>query len=114
MTGGQNQTERRFTKLPGTDEMRERLERVLDDSYMAEYLFPLLLKSAGRELNAMGVVMCLQLAIADFLARFKGNPALPVLQLVLAEKTNALIEALVDEPDIRAEAVAFWKKVQQG
>lgn len=56
----------RLTVLPDAAELLERLKGVDDDPYMVERFYPHIIKSAGQQFVAGGIVMFLTLAINDF------------------------------------------------
>lgn len=92
--------------MPDKEAMTRALESVLNEPYACKNLYPLICeKLAGKEKYAIGIVLGLQLAIADF-----TKP----LPLVMIQATEILIPLFIEAiaPDqIRAEALAIWSKV---
>ena len=95
------------TTLPEREEMMRRLKSVMDDSDAVENFYPLILKAAGSELVGMGVVMMLQMAIADFTA-----DQTPFMALVLQSSVDAYITALVDDEEVRNDALTKMRTVR--
>lgn len=58
--------------LPDREELLRRLRLVSDNAHFEERFFPLILKHAGTEKVAMGVVMLMELALYDYL---QGMPS---------------------------------------
>lgn len=90
------------TTLPDATQMWLKLDKFTGaDSRMREKLFPILLQSAGRELAGVGVVTMLHQALYDYTS---GEPMLlPVTQLMI----KPLIEVLVDDEQVKADALTF-------
>ena len=93
--------------LPEREDMLRRLKSVLDEPHAVERFYPLILKDAGRELVGMGVVMMLQLAIADYTA---GMP--PIMMAVVQMNVDDYITALVDDEEVRGDALAMMRSVR--
>lgn len=86
--------------LPSESEMRLRLQTVSDEPYLAEKLYPLLLRHAGQELTATGLVLAVQGALLDYA---QGRP--PIMSGIIQMYLNPIVVALVDDEDIKAEAL---------
>lgn len=93
--------------LPEHDDMLRRLLAVEDDPHAQEQFYPLLLKSAGREQTGAGVVMMLTIAIQDYT---EGMP--PVVRRVVQMRIREYVVALVDDPEVQADALALLEKVE--
>lgn len=93
--------------LPDREDMLRRLKSVMDEPHAVEQFYPLILKDAGRELVGMGVVMMLQLAIADYTA---GLP--PVMGAMLQMRVDDYITALVDDEEVRNDALTMTAAVR--
>ncbi len=91
--------------LPSKEEMLARLLKVDDNGHFQERFYPKLLKEAGQQKVAMGVVMLLQLAIYDYT---QGMPAMMVSLLNM--RMNDFIDALCPDEEIAAEAKAFFEQ----
>ena len=94
------------TVLPNADEMLRRLTEVFDDPHAKERLYPIILRSAECELAGIGVVLMLQLAIHDYAL---GMP--PFMGSLLQPYVPRYVEALVDDPDVKADAMAMIEQV---
>ena len=92
--------------LPNRDEMLERLVKVSDNSHLQERFYPILLKQAGQERVALGIVMMLALATHDYV---KGMPA--VMANLMYMQAPGFIDALVSDPETAKEAKGFLKEV---
>ncbi|MCH8986978.1 hypothetical protein IIA94_02315 [Patescibacteria group bacterium] len=93
--------------LPKHEEMLQRLMQVDDNSHLQERFYPILLKNAGEEKVAQGVVLMLQLAIHDYV---EGMP--PMIGGLLQMRFDDYIDALVDDEEIRKEAKDFFAQAQ--
>ena len=91
--------------LPDRAEMIKRLIRVSDDAHLQERFYPILLKSAGRELVPAGIVMMLTLAIHDYTENLP-----PVIASLLYMKADDFIDALVDNFEVSQQAKGFFKE----
>jgi hypothetical protein len=92
--------------LPDREDMLKRLLGVCDMSHMEERFYPILLKNAGQERVASGVVMMLALAIHDYT---EGMPAM-MSGLIYMEAPN-FIDALVDDKEVAEQAKTFLQQV---
>jgi len=93
--------------LPERDNMLRRLKTVLDDPHAEAGLYPRLLKHAGQQKAPEGVVLMFMLAIADYTA---GLP--PTMELTLGIALPRFIGALIDDENLRQEALDFLQSVQ--
>ena len=91
--------------LPDHEEMFRRLLGVSDDAYMQERFYPILLKKAGRQLVAPGVVMLLTLAIHDFV---DGMP--PGMANAMFAQAPDFIDALVTDAEVAEQAKTFLRE----
>lgn len=92
--------------LPSHDEMSARLLKVDEDSHVRSNFHPLLLKFAGQQRTASGVVMTILLAMSEYL---KGMP--PMMGLLMHDQVEGYIDALVTDPEAKREASAFHQQV---
>ena len=95
----------KIIKLPEREEMLKRLISVSDNDRMQERFYPILLKNAGEERVAMGVVMMFVLAIADYT---DGMPA--ALSAVLMMYVPSFVDALIDDKEVAQDAKNFLEK----
>lgn len=95
----------RTVTLPGRREMMERLQGVSKESYLVAYLYPLILKSAGRSTHAGGVATMLLLAHADF-----GKDQAKESCMVVTSLLPDMIRALVDDEDVCRQALVLVNK----
>ena len=93
-------------KLPGRDEMLQKLLKISDEPHLVQHLYPRLLESAGEERVAIGIVMQLQLAIHDYTG---GMP--PAMQKVLNLYMPRFIEALAPNEAAANGAKSDWEKI---
>ncbi|MBI2415569.1 MAG: hypothetical protein HYV33_02825 [Candidatus Kerfeldbacteria bacterium] len=91
--------------LPSKDEMLQRLLKVDDNSHLQQKFYPKLLKEAGSQKVAMGVVMLLQLAIYDYT---EGMP--PAMGAVMNMRMPDFIDALCPDEEVAKEAKAFFEQ----
>lgn len=97
--------ERKTIVLPGSNEMQRRLISVDDGPHTVEKFYPLLTKHAGQKKTGMGIVLMFVLAVNDYTA---GMPAL--LTQVLYMRLPEFVKAIVDDDDVRNEAMAGMRK----
>lgn len=102
-----NATEEKTIVLPARDDMLARLIKVNDNAHYQQKLYPLILESAERELNGAGVVMMMQLAIADYTRGMPGMMA-NLLQLDL----KVYIGAIVDDDEVLMDASDFIDTIE--
>jgi hypothetical protein len=76
---------------------------------MQEKFYPLLLKSAGQELVAPGIIMMFALAIHDYT---KDMP--PIMANLLYQQIPQFIDALVKDSEIANDAKDFLKESIRG
>ena len=91
--------------LPNRDEMLKRLLKVSDNSHMQERFYPILLKQAGQERVARGIVMMLALAIHDHV---EGMP--PVMANLMYMQAPDFIDALVSDAETAKAAKSFLQE----
>jgi hypothetical protein len=91
--------------LPNREEMLKRLLLVDADGYLVEKFYPLLLKDAGRQLVAKGVVMLFIQTLHDYT---DGMP--PMMWSVMFSRVPDYIDALVDDKEVATEAKAFLQE----
>lgn len=94
--------------LPDAETIMSRLTAVSDERLCVERLYPALARYAGKVRVPMGIVMMLQLAIADFT---EGMP--PMMIAVLNMNMNGYIDALVIDETAATEAKAHWAEAQK-
>ncbi|HSX14815.1 MAG TPA: hypothetical protein VLE72_02795 [Candidatus Saccharimonadales bacterium] len=99
-------TDLKTIRLPERDDMLQRLTGVMDDPHAVERFYPLILRSAGRELNGMGVVNMVALAIEDYC---NGMP--PVVKSAVYMNLRRYVTALIDDDVVRADAFALLDEV---
>lgn len=84
--------------LPSREEMLERLLKINDQSHFRQYLYPLLLASAGQEKSApRGVAMMLVLAMYEYVKE-RGLPA--ITTRVLHLRAPEFVDALVSDVEL--------------
>jgi len=91
--------------LPNRDEMLERLLKVDDNSHTQEGFYPILLKQAGQERVAQGIVMMLALAIHNYV---EGMP--PFMANLMYMLAPDFIDALVSDAETAKEAKNFLRE----
>jgi hypothetical protein len=94
--------------LPDRDEMLRRLKRINPDNYVAEKLFPLILKSAGQEMTGAGLVHELTLA---FFIYTENLPA--TMRRAMWASTPTYVKTLIDDEDARAEALQAFAEARE-
>jgi hypothetical protein len=98
--------EPRTIVLPEEEDMLRRLQSVDDDPYMVQKLYPLILRHAGQEKQALGILLMLQLAICDFT---EGLP--PQLGTAVNMRLPNFVSALVDDETVKNEALKKLKEL---
>ena len=88
--------------LPNRDKMMRRLMRVNSDPYLHRNLYPLLLKDAGKEYSGPAIVTILLYALSDF----AQGGRLMAIPRILRMNPDDYIKALVEDPQVRREALA--------
>ncbi|MEU3504271.1 hypothetical protein ABZ726_27205 [Streptomyces hundungensis] len=94
--------------MPDRAEMMRRLEAVDDEINMSQRFYPLIAKKAGATLSGRGIALALRLAVADYVGA--GLP--PVMAGVLDRLLPEYVEALVDDPGVRSDALAALAEVR--
>lgn len=92
-------------RMPNREEMLRRLVSVSDESHFQERFYPILLRSADRELVAQGIVMMFALAIHDYT---QGMP--PMMAGLVYMYVPQFIDALVDDKQIASDAKKFLQE----
>jgi hypothetical protein len=93
--------------LPDADDMLRRLIEVDDINHLQERFYPLLLRNAGEEKVATGVVMMITLAIHDY---SEGMP--PMIQGLMFMNMENYLKALIDDEEVLQEAIEFFEKAK--
>ncbi|HRY22324.1 MAG TPA: hypothetical protein P5311_00975 [Candidatus Dojkabacteria bacterium] len=93
--------------LPDADDMLHRLIEVDDINHLQERFYPLLLRNAGEEKVATGVVMMITLAIHDY---SEGMP--PMIQGLMSMNMENYLKALIDDEEVLQEAIEFFQEVK--
>ena len=93
--------------LPSKDKMLQRLLKVDDNNHFRERFYPKLLREAGSEKVAIGVVMLLQLAIYDYT---EGMP--PAMGAIMNMRMPDFIDALCPNEEAAKEAKAFFEQAK--
>ncbi len=92
--------------LPSKEEMLQRLLKACDENHLKERFYPKLLKDAGTEKVAMGIVMMFVFAMNDYLT---GMPAVAIRTFnMLVPK---LIEAVANDEEVAKEAKVLFEQV---
>jgi len=86
--------------LPRRDEMLRRLISAFDESHAIRNFYPLLLEHAGQEITGTGIVLMLTLAAADYTRTMPS-----VVTQALYTRMSAFVNALVDDDEVRNEAL---------
>lgn len=93
--------------LPDADDMLHRLIEVDDINHLQERFYPLLLRNAGEEKVATGVVMMITLAIHDY---SEGMPSM--IQGLMFMNMENYLKALIDDEEVLQEAIEFFEEVK--
>jgi hypothetical protein len=100
-------TDLKAVELPGRDEMLRRLKTVIGDQRTVDDFFTLIVKNAGKKLNGMGIVHMFYLATAEY-----SQTTLPMMARLLEFQAKQFITALVDDEEVRGDALRFIDKIQ--
>lgn len=84
--------------------MLANLLAVSNESHFRERLYPLFLEKAGRELEPMGIVIGLLLAVEDY------SSGMPTMKALVYLYFDRFIDAVTDDAAARAAAKAFFKE----
>ena len=95
------------TVLPSPEEIMARLTRVSDAPWNVEHFYPLIAAAGGSERAGVGLPLLFELAIGD------------VSDSVLLDATLRLlvpewIRAIVDDPDVLADALTAFGEIHGG
>ncbi len=90
--------------LPSKEVLHERLLQVDEDIHFQMHLYPKILKSAGQQKTAMGVVLLLRIAINEYAG---GAPLIEASMLV---RMPEFIDALVIDKGVIKEAKDYFEK----
>lgn len=94
--------------LPDREEMLRRLVAVNDSSHYQERFYPILLKQAGQERVAEGIVLMLSLAVHEYTAGMHHQMA----NLLFMEVPD-FIDALIDDKEAAEKTKVMWEEVLQ-
>ena len=92
--------------MPENDEMLRRLVGVMDELHAREFFYPLILKGARRELNGMGVVLMVTLAIEDY-----TNELPPIMKSIVYMRLRDFVSALIDDEQVKQDAFEMLDSV---
>ncbi|WP_371792922.1 hypothetical protein OG285_31800 [Streptomyces sp. NBC_01471] len=94
------------TVIPDKDELSRRIAEA-DPDRVVPGLYPGILKMAGRTLSGSGVAVALSLAIAGHTRGPDGdNAPPPVYEALLMKLLPDFVNAIVDDEQVRADALA--------
>jgi len=99
-------TELRTIVLPEIEEMQRRLISVDNTEYMSSKFYPLLTEYAGREMEILGVVHVLVLAVT---IHSEGKP--PMFSKVLFMRLPEFVKALIDDEEMRSEILQEMRAI---
>lgn len=102
-------TEMIFT-TPDRDEMINRLIAFDGTGYVVKHLYPRLLEHAGTEITPMGLVVAVNLAVADYLRRVNGGRA---MDRVMSAAIPSYIRIMTDDLEAREAALDFLRDTGQ-
>ncbi len=86
--------------LPEYEDMLIRLRSVIDEDHVTRYFYPLILRYAGQQRNAQGVVTMLMMAISIY----TNSLQLPSVERTLRSSASDYIAVLVDDREVCQEA----------
>jgi hypothetical protein len=95
--------------LPQRSEMYKRLVAVMEETHVVEQFYPLLLKHAGTQKVAKGVVIAILLGIDDYT---RDLP--PYAQRILLKEVPAFVDAMVDDKGVAEDAKKYYRSVSNG
>lgn len=95
--------------LPEQEEMLRRLVEAEGDQYLQEKFYPLLLVHAGTEKHPVGIVMLLQLAIADFADQLGPSMRIRMWDILVPR----WIKALCPTKELATQTLEVWARVNQ-
>ena len=94
--------------FPDAGEMLNRLLRISQEIHYREGLYPKIIESAGKDVDAQGIVEAITLAINDY----AGEKPDDIADLVYA-RVPEFIDALVDDKELAAAAKEFFHKIRE-
>jgi hypothetical protein len=89
----------KITKLLDTKTMLENLIKVNDIPHLQERFYPKLIKRAGDELNGLGVLLAVQIAIAEYT---EGMP--PMMAHLMQFQVEDFCAAMINDQEVLADA----------
>jgi hypothetical protein len=90
----------KMIKLPARSVMLRRLKKVSNEQHVVNGLYPYILRHAGKDATAKGVVIIVKLAIRDYTQGFDRS-----LKAIIMELSEDIVKALVDDQEVRKEAL---------
>jgi hypothetical protein len=87
--------------LPDRAELLRRVTAVDNDPHIVEKFYPHILEHASQEKTGLGVALALALAAANYTADLPE-----VLGRVIEVRLPSYVRAIVDDPQVQADAIA--------
>jgi hypothetical protein len=95
----------KLIKLGTAIELREQLVSVIDEPHLITRLYPIIEKSAGKELDPDGVIMMLTLAIDAYCKKT------PIMFSFLDRKMPDYIAAIITDEELKKQTVELFNEV---
>lgn len=93
--------------LPDADDLAKRLRSIVTSEHEAERFHPILLRHAGCELVAAGVMLMLATAVNEYCKGMQSQMEPLMLKLVEA----VYVDVIIDDPDVREETKGLLREI---
>ena len=98
----------RSAKLRDAETMLACLVKVDGNSHYREAFYPILTKQASRQLNGMGVIICVQMAIVEYAADLP-----PEITTTMQLQVLDFAEAIMTDNEVVRDARKFFDEVER-
>jgi len=98
--------------MPDRDELSRRIAQADPDRAVAA-LYPGILKMAGRELQGSGVAVALSLAVSNHMRERDYGQTATVMTALFMKCLPDFVDALVDDEQVRADALAILEEASR-
>ena len=93
--------------LPSAGEILYRLDKLTPpDPFLSRYYYPLIAKYSGYPMSAKGLVIVLVFCTRQLIGVVEPD----VMEEFLGIKIKHIVDVLIDDPDVAAEAKSFYQR----
>jgi hypothetical protein len=100
-------TDPKAIDMPTESQLRVRVQSVIGDEYTVQNFFPHLVKNLNPQLNGMGVVLGVSLAIHDYTQSLP-----PMFGRLMQVYFKPLVVALIDDEQVKADALECIQQIE--